>query len=425
MKNIVSLLKSEAIGVGPEEKYAIVRLLHLSNQSAGKVVAKSARTLAGDLSISVQSMTLAVRHLESQGHLERWGDWSKNKNDKEVTYVLTPDFYASLNRKEHSVSLVMSERVSALLVSKELSQLSVRSAVKLLLLTLVAHADDNGIVGNLAIKTLASLLGRFSKDRHRSQLALLKRKGFILGYNPGASEGVLFGKQSSEYLVNMNHPAFHPFSAKCGVVVGCEIKHADELCYLASLVRDGIFVVPKDSPNYQGSNYSRMQKLQQELCPNDEEGFGGLLRDTEGAFEGEGKGRLLQRYVLKLALELLKGGGNKECSDAIYSRLVFGELFSNKFIASLPENLGIKPEDNWLQWRGDVCRVEAFNREEKRCVTQLIAIIKFIEKLVRVSVEALRRLLEKLELRLKSDSCLALFYRHDVRVLYLFNLQES
>ena len=411
--------------MGPEEKYAIVRLLHLSNQSAGKVVAESARKLAGDLLVSVQSMTLAVRYLESQGHLERWGDWSKNKNDKEVTYALTSDFYANLNRKEHSASLVISERISALLVSKELSQLSVRSAVKLLLLTLVAHADDNGIVGNLTIKTLASLVGRFSKDRHRSQLALLKRKGFILDYNPGASEGVLLGKRGSEYLLNMNHPAFNPFSAKGGVALGCEIKHADELCCLASLMRDGIFVVPKDSPNYQGSSYSRMQKLQQELCPNDEEGFGVLLRDTEGAFEGEGKGRLLQRYVLKLALELLKSDGNKECSDATYNRLVFGELFSNKFIASLPESLGVKPEDNWLQWRSDVCSVEVLNREEKRCVTQLIAIIKLIEKLVRVSVEALRGVLEKLEVRLKCDSRLALFYRHEVRVLYLFNLQES
>ena len=97
--------------------------------------------------------------------------------------------------------------------SEIFKSLSKHEAAKLFLLTLLAHSDEYGIVRNLSIKDLQELMGRFSKDRHRSQLELLKRAGYILGYNPGMSVGLILGKQKSEYLIKTTHKAMQSSSS--------------------------------------------------------------------------------------------------------------------------------------------------------------------------------------------------------------------
>ncbi len=428
MENIILLLKSEAFDVGVEEKYAILRLLHLSNLKGGKVVASSARELAGELFISMQSMLLAVKYLESQGYLERSGDWSKSGTDKEVTYRLTSDFYACLNRDDSVVSSVWLERLSVLLASKELNQLSTRAAVKLLLLTLAAHADENGVVRNLSIKCLTKLLGRFSKDRHRSQMALLTKRKFILEYCAGLSGHVLFGKQSSEYLVNINHPVFQAENLPefCGVFAkDCNIKEAEELCDLATPALGELAVMTESNPRYKGSVYARVQKLQHALFPNDEDGFFASLHHAESAFKDERKGFWLHRYVLRIAFDMLKNEDNKEAGEAIWSRVVFNELFSGKFINALPVSLELKPEDNWLQWREVFSCSEGFSDAEKNCLNQVNAIVRFIERLVVVSFEGLNAFIKKNDVQLTENSQLALFRSQGVNTLYLFNVHKT
>lgn len=428
MRNIVLLLKSEVFDVGVEEKYAILRLLHLSNLKGGKVVAASVRELAGELFISMQSMLLAVRHLESQEYLERSGDWSKSGADKEVTYILTSDFYAYLHRDDSALSSVWLERLSLLLASKELNHLSTRAAVKLLLLTLVAHADENGVVRNLSIKRLTTLLGRFSKDRHRSQMALLTKRKFILEYCAGLSGHVLFGKQSSEYLVNVYHPAFQAEDLPkfYGVVAKeCNIKEAEELCDLATPALGEVFVIEEENPRYKGSVYARVQKLQHALFPNDREGFFVSLCHAESALKGEGKGFLLQRYVLRLAFDMLKNGDAKEAREAIWIRVVFNELFSEKFINELPVSLGLKPEDNWLKWREAFSCSERFSDAEKNCLNQVSSIVSFIERLVVVSFEGLSAFIESSDVQFTEKSQLALFCSQGVNTLYLFNVHKT
>ncbi|HCE2128177.1 TPA: hypothetical protein NG573_004279 [Vibrio parahaemolyticus] len=424
MENIILLLRSEAFDVGVEEKYAILRLLHLSNLKGGRVVAVSARELAGELFISMQSMLLAVKYLESQEYLDKSGDWSKSGTDKEVTYVLTSDFYACLNRDDSVVSSMWLERLSVLLASKELNHLSTRAAVKLLLLTLVAHADENGVVRNLSIKRLTILLGRFSKDRHRSQMALLTKRKLILEYCAGLSGHVLFGKQSSEYLVNIYHPAFQveDLPKFYGVVAkGCNLKEAEELCHLATPALGELVVIEEENSRYKGSVYVRVQKLQHALFPNDREGFFASLRHVESALKGEGKGFLLQRYVLRIAFDMLKNGDDKEAREAIWSRVVFNELFSEKFINALPVSLGLKPEDNWLKWR----EVFSCSGVGKNHLNQVNAIVSFIERLVIVSLKGLSVFIESSDVQITEKSQLALFCSQGVNTLYLFNVNKA
>ena len=303
-------------------------------------------------------MKQGIRYLEAQDFL---------LCDKTEAAVVKLEFtdaffkYATKVSGNVEVEKIVGQKIDNLLSSAIFKSLSKRVAAKLFLLTLLAHSDEYGIVRNLSIKDLHELMGRFSKDRHRSQLNLLKKAGYIIEYSPGMSGGILLGKQKSEYLLNLGHRAVSGESSiqqaskeggfdktpvnesskpKSEITQSSVIKaSADDPLYavirLSNLVRD---IQRKDilAANIQ----SKVDKLQQDLLPEelqlDESQITNYYRVIDavgGAFEGEIRGFQIQRYVSKLALKYLSSSQWKVPSiEQVRNSLIFDELFSDKFL---------------------------------------------------------------------------------------------
>lgn len=202
------------VGLSPEAKFAIIKLLHKAGVSDSDVTAKSVRELSGGIKVSVSATLEGIRYLERNNFVTREGDWTNsgesNKKKRDIKCLFLGGFYEHLdsgNSDLPKLSEVVYQRALGLLDSAAFNQFSNRAAIKLFLLTLVVLSDDYCVVRGKSIKDFRALLGRFIQDSHRSQLAQLKRAKWIVAYDSGFSGKVLIGRCKSEYLLNTHHPA--------------------------------------------------------------------------------------------------------------------------------------------------------------------------------------------------------------------------
>ena len=202
------------VGLSPEAKFAIIKLLHKAGVSDGDVIAKSVRELSGDIKVSVSAILEGIRYLERNNFVTREGDWTnsgeRNKKKRDIKCLFLGGFYEHLDSRNSDLpklSELVYQRARCLLDSAAFNQFSNRAAIKLFLLTLVVLSDNYCVVRGKSIKDFRALLGRFTKDSHRSQLAQLKGAKWIVEYDSGFSGKVLIGRCKSEYLLNTHHPA--------------------------------------------------------------------------------------------------------------------------------------------------------------------------------------------------------------------------
>ncbi len=433
MEDIAFLLRNEMDIAGPEEKYAVIRMLHMSKRN--EVKSESLKGLASELCISVQSLVSAADYLELNGFVKLKGDWIKKKGGADVSYQFTSEFPRyTTNGKTQSkpVSNYVCSRLELLLKSDALNGLSSRAAVKLFLLTLLAHSDCNGVVRDMSLKDFERLFGRFSKDRHRSQLARLKRDKFILEYDAGMSGSTLFGKLKSEYLINVFHPVFSGAqlisanSLRIFKALPDGFYMAERFSRLAVKLRGDVFVT-RESVEVDGdfhllkSDYAKIQWIQMRLEPKNERLFWLASMQSDAAFDGDVKGFQLQRYCLKLAFLILRDSESRDVNEELSNRILVEELFSEKYINEVSKAIGVKFSGILIEQVERFKEVESELDDVKFIITQVSAITWFVGRFILDGYKQLKSLLDREGIRLSHDCYLELYENGGKNTLYIFN----
>ncbi|CAK3238607.1 hypothetical protein VCRA2123E76_150106 [Vibrio crassostreae] len=451
MSYAILMTRVPFVGLSPEAKFAIIKLLHKASVSDGDVTAKSVRELSGDIKVSVSAILEGIRYLERNNFLTRDGDWTNsgesNKKKRDIKCLFLGGFYEHLdsgNSDLPKLSEVVCQRARGLLDSAAFNQFSNRAAIKLFLLTLVVLSDDYCVVRGKSIKDFRALLGRFTKDSHRSQLAQLKRAEWIVEYDSGFSGKVLIGRCKSEYLLNARHPALA--TAKHEKITQAIIKlygtHQQTLVgQLNKLIQstrpneeessseamiqaksDGVDSEPK--PNFSLSS-SFSDKTDQELTSSNL--VGELFFDEVAQFH-------IQRLSLKAAFNLIR---SNLIDDAIWHQklevsLTVGSLFSQKYKNEIEELIESKKDlglegfllsqvINLLE--GEGC---GRNPKSQRYLSQLKAIHFLLSLMIKESSEALEVVLKDQGLGLRSDSQLEVYRSgNETITLYLFNMVHT
>jgi hypothetical protein len=342
---VVSLLRLKGEYLTPEIKFFIVALCHYSARKEKGVIVDTEKVLANDLGVSLSTMKQGIRYLEAQDFL------LCDKEEAIVKLEFTDNFFTYTTKVSSKFEEVVGQRIDNLLSSELFKSLSKRVAVKLFLLTLLAHSDVYGIVRNLSIKDLQELMGRFSKDRHRSQLELLKRAGYILGYSPGMSGGLILGKQKSEYLIKTTHKAMHS-SSSTKTHSRLVIKNKSDSDFIAIRLSNLIDEIPKEH-SADGATAKKIKTLISDLLRDDTNKaetshLYQALKIVGNAFSGEVRGFQIQRYILTIAFQhLVRLDWELPDVTEIRDSLKFEELFSNKFLReTLQELIGDKEKIN-------------------------------------------------------------------------------
>lgn len=344
---MVYLLKKRVIGLAPELKFFIICLCNHSGNEGATITIESKKELADTLSVSEKSVRHGLQFLEERGfiHIEIIG--STDDRSSSLKLKLTTDFY---NFIAPEVSCIVSNelliRLENLLNSERFIKLAKRVGAKLFLLTLLAHSDDFGIARNLSIKDLDELMGRFSKDRHRSQLSLLKKVGFIKEYNAGMSGGILLGKQKSEYLINIDHESMEDLNAKLETEAKKLSKHKQVVIIdhqwsdlFVAIRLSGLIGDIQKQDLVQPNVASRINKVEEDLLseckevPYEIPAFISLIEITGNSFNGDVRGFQIQRFVSILAMEhLVSSNWEVPTIDHVRENLKFDTLFSDKFL---------------------------------------------------------------------------------------------
>jgi hypothetical protein len=86
--------------------------------------------------------------------------------------------------------------------------ISLRSSHRLFILILVIHADKMGRISGTNSSKIRQMMGSISPDRFKSQMRKLQSFKLLSCYIAGLTSKKLFGKITSTYFINLNHPIF-------------------------------------------------------------------------------------------------------------------------------------------------------------------------------------------------------------------------
>ncbi len=436
------------VGLSPEAKFAIIKLLHKAGVSDGDVIAISVRELSGDIKVSVSAILEGIRYLERNNFVTREGDWTNsgesNKKKRDIKCFFLGGFYEHLDSRNSDLpklSEVVYQRARGLLDSAAFNQFSNRAAIKLFLLTLVVLSDDYCIVRDKSIKDFRALLGRFTKDSHRSQLSQLKRANWIVEYDSGFSGKVLIGRCKSEYLLNAHHPALATAKHEkiTQTIIKLDSTHQQTLVRQLNKLAQGIHTHEGESSNervIQAKSNSDSSELDFSLSSSfsdktDQEQaslclVGELFSDEVTQFH-------IQRLSLKAAFNLIR---SNLIDDTIWHQkleasLTVGSLFSQKYKNEIEELIESKKdlglERFLLSQVINLLEGEGYGRRSKsqRYLSQLKAIHFLLSLMIKESSEALEVVLKGKGLGFRSDSRLEVYRSGNETTLYLFNMEYT
>lgn len=446
MNNVIFLLKMKLYGTSPEVKFFIVCLCYLSETKTKIIETESIKKLAEKLSVSVKSAQQGIRFLEVNEFISK--DKNRPSKDKpsNTRYEFTENFYSyiKLNGADEPIKSI-GIRIDILLHSKELEKLSKRVAVKLFLLTLLVHADKFGVARGLSIKDLSDLITGFSKDRHRSQLAVLRKAGFITEYNAGMSGGIFLGKEKSEYLVNFRHPIF--------------MQHEDLAQVKTALIKENfrgeLFIAMrlshlKDKEFHPKEGSSLWRRLTANLLPIEEienkekvNEFQRAINATGDTFNGELRAFQLQRYISKLSMSALCSLDSEKLDvESLCKKMKFEKIFSDKFLREVIVNeIGETEGGNKLSHRPLKKQPEYYKKLEMymevainnrlngqhtpikgSCAEKISSIAWLVSLCAIYTARKYSKLLVKKGMKLGEETELAIFSGDDDISLYFFGL---
>lgn len=227
LTDIEYLLRRNWGALWPDAKLFATAFLVLYGRSP---VVRRVKDMAVELGVSDRLVTRACRELEQAGFLSRRPHGTPS-NRPSFEYQLTGALLGRIREagKRHPASasdlilkVVTSERrkgrkpgrtVDSALVAAEARRADAGGtdaldvSERLLLMTLLAHANVAGSVHGYGFRDLSRLTG-MSKPRVQSAMMRLRQKGLLRAFVPGASPGRIFHCAPGAYFLNLQHPVY-------------------------------------------------------------------------------------------------------------------------------------------------------------------------------------------------------------------------
>lgn len=216
----LQLLCLRMAGVSPEAKFFLLKFLQY--YSWGQSVVFSSREMVNRFGIPDKTIKKALDELCGRKYLSRSGHLTGARGRPKYEYVVeeelvkiwsqpsAPISHAQIIEKLLEVTPERQEITnpeSVLLpkrkTGKGQAQKFLTNTRKLLLCTLLAKADRFGVIRELGMSELASLVG-LSKEQLRWHLKILRGSKYLFDYIPGAAIRGIRGKLKSIFIVNLD-----------------------------------------------------------------------------------------------------------------------------------------------------------------------------------------------------------------------------
>ncbi|EGQ8000425.1 MULTISPECIES: hypothetical protein [Vibrio] len=338
--------------LGPEEKFLLIRLVYNQSFEAGAPLPTAPKDRAKALGTSLRTLQSLEGILKDKNMLpKKITLLDKVKNKGRYQFIEGVEKLISRDKKISESGGVNPENmtiVEPLLVDDKLARENglERAAVRLWLMVLVAHSNENGVVSGVSIADFNRLLGKFAKDRHRSQLSLLTRLRIIIGYKSGFTGKVLFGKMKGEYVLNGKHPLLSGgIYSKYDLAIVSE--RANEKLLAFRMVRYAT------APQHPSEALPLLKELGEHIATSDKNGnadrmLGKAFFALRESLKGEELSCHLQQYLMNTSLAMLRAMGDYQISLETAVRYIdYRELFSKAFIKEVASDvLGIDNLDN-------------------------------------------------------------------------------
>jgi len=346
------LLGKGCKSLGPEEKFLLIRLVYNQSSEEDVTLPTTPKDRAKALGTSLRALQSLEGILKDKNMLpKKITLLDKVKNKGRYQFIEGVEKLISRDKKFSDGVDVNSKNVAIvkpLLVDDKLTKENglERAAVRLWLMVLVAHSNENGVVSGLSVADFNWLLGKFAKDRHRSQLSLLIELRVIVGYKAGFTGKALFGKVKGEYVLNGKHPLLSGGRySKYDLAIVSE--RANEKLLAFRMVR---YATTLQHP----SEVLPLQKeLGEHIVTSDINGnadrmLGKAFFALRGSLKGEELSCHLQQYLMNTSLVMLRAMGDYQISLETAVRYIdYRELFSTAFIKEVASDvLGIDNLDN-------------------------------------------------------------------------------
>lgn len=356
-----SLLQVSTPEFSPESKYALLCFWQQHGHGAGAAVRRGVKEFAAEWGVSDRVVTKALGELVAANALV-YTRISEGRGRPGYAYRLSSWYVDQLAQKagddegealhaEIIQSVLQNPRMeggSAYRDAPEVSPNSARASTRgrsgealdavnrLVLMVLLAHADDAGVVRGMGPAELAKLVG-IRKDRFQRQVGKLKELGYIRGVVPGISGQRLFGVAPGAYYLNLAHPEYGDAAVGCASVVfelddltwvpeGLRGTEADQLIQLAASDgqdfggKYGIGV--RIDPRYPGNWVdleSRIEELAEFLKPPLPWGFAQFLQMRIEDYAA----RLLSEYGVELQATVFT---DQEVLNSVHRELFHKDL---------------------------------------------------------------------------------------------------
>lgn len=322
MKQPQSLLQISTPEISSEAKYALVCFWHQHGHGDGAAVRRTVKELAAEWGVSDRVVTKALRELGAANALV-CTRVSEGRGRPSYSYRISSWYIDQLAQKagDEKGEAPHAEIIQAVLESSKMGGISayrddpegsaspakarkrgrpgkgLDSVNRLVLMVLLAHADDSGVVRGMGPARLAELVG-IKKDRFQRQVGKLRELGYIRAVIPGVSGQRLFGVVPGAYYLNLAHPAYGDAAVGCVSVVfelqdltwvpeGLRGSEADQLIQLAASDdepddSDGSYGIGvRINPRYPGNWVdleNRIRELAEFLKPSLPPGFSEFLQ---------------------------------------------------------------------------------------------------------------------------------------------------
>lgn len=230
----LNLLLEVLNGAAPETKYFLIQYLRkygfqtgviLTVKDAVTVFRMNDRTISKALNFLTENRYLDRLKVEPDGGSS--GSSSSSKGRRKSRYspglalLALKDNWSAANAKfsyQVQIDSLLSEKLSALAGCRNEAVSSRGELTKsqlMLLSTLLAHADERGIVECLSLSQLALLIG-LSKEQIRWNIKVLQRCGCLVRYIPGGTVRREMGRRLSAFVISSKlltdaHQSKHPF----------------------------------------------------------------------------------------------------------------------------------------------------------------------------------------------------------------------
>lgn len=331
------LLGKGCKSLGPEEKFLLIRLVYNQSSEVDVTLPTTPKDRAKALGGSLRALQSLEGILKDKNMLpKKITLLDKVENKGRYQFIEGVEKLISRGRKFSDGVDVNSKNVAIvkpLLVDDKLAKENrlERAAVRLWLMVLVAHSNENGVVSGLSVADFNWLLGKFAKDRHRSQLSLLIELRVIVGYKAGFTGKALFGKVKGEYVLNGKHPLLSGGRySKYDLAIVSE--RANEKLLAFRMVR---YATALQHPS---EVLPLLKELSEHIVASDKNGntdrmLGKAFFALRESLKGEELSCHLQQYLMNTSLAMLRAMGDYQISLETAVRYIdYRELFSKAFI---------------------------------------------------------------------------------------------